>query len=277
MAGVSSFGEPAGDPAAAGGGASAPEGAGPSRSSGQLLRSILSTAAIAALIYVLVTFLVQTVRVEGASMEGTLETGNLLIASKISLRLGSPSRGDIVVFHPPDAPSRDLIKRVIGVPGDVFEVDGHWVDPAKPGSTPQTVILVKPDGHGAWQRLDEPYLPEPWVVSTNCCTSNGLAVPSPPTPMTIPSGMYELLGDNRNVSRDSRAFGLVPRGDIFAMAWLRIWPLGHFGFTGPGPSLVSGAALVPAMFLPGVARARRRRRTYARIGAPSPAAPQRAQ
>jgi hypothetical protein len=69
------------------------------------------------------------------------------------------------------------------------------------------------------------------------------------------------MGDNRNVSEDSRALGLIPRQNILARAWVRVWPAGHLGALGTGPALV--AAGVP-MF-PGLMLWRRRRRLRRRL------------
>ena len=80
--------------------------------------------------------------------------------------------------------------------------------------------------------------------------------------MTIPNGKYFVLGDNRNFSSDSRSFGWVPRKNILAKAFLRIWPLNHFGGLGSGPSLTAAPAALVAgpVAIGGLALRRRRRR-----------------
>ncbi len=70
------------------------------------------------------------------------------------------------------------------------------------------------------------------------------------------------MGDNRNVSEDSRALGLIPRANILARAWIRVWPAAHLGALGTGPALV--AAEVPVI-LPAVLLRRRRRRLKRRL------------
>jgi signal peptidase I len=195
---------------------------------GNWIRDILEVLLIALILYIVIWSALQTVRVDGTSMVGTLQDQDLLLASKISYDFGAnPSRGDIVVLQPPNDPSRDFIKRVIGLPGDTIEIDG---------SHEPTQVLIKPNGTGPWQLLKEPYLPQPWTTLDFCCRPDGTASASA-QPLNIPKDEYFVMGDNRNFSSDSRSFGLVPRKNILAKAFLRIWPLNHFGGLGAGPAL----------------------------------------
>jgi signal peptidase I len=198
------------------------------------------------------------VRVDGDSMRGTLQNQDLLLASKISYDFGgNPQRGDIVILIPPGNPSQDFIKRVIAVPGDVIEIDG--------GHNP-TQVLIKPGGKGAFQVLNEPYLPQAWTTLKYCCAPSGIAT-TEPQPLTVPSGDYFVMGDNRNFSSDSRVFGLVPRKNILAKAILRIWPLDHFGGLGAGPTVepvTSTALAIPALGIAALEAWRWRRRRLRR-------------
>src|ERR1700722_6275259 len=84
-----------------------------------------------------------------------------------------------------------------------------------------------------------------------------------PQPVTIPTGDYFVMGDNRNFSSDSRVFGLVPRKNILAKAILRIWPLDHFGGLGAGPTVepvTSPALAIPALGIAALEAWRWRRR-----------------
>ena len=222
---------------------------------------------IALVLYVAIWSALQTVRVDGESMVGTLQNNDLLLASKISYYFGDPQRGDIVVLIPPTDPTKDFIKRVIGIPGDTLEIDG--------AQTP-TALLIKPGGVGPWQRVKEPYLPEAWDTMNYCCLPGGTAS-SVAEAISIPAGEYFVMGDNRNKSSDSRSFGLVPRKNILAKAFVRVLPFAHFGL-GAGPTLVTDpsallfdtpAAAAIVLALPGGALLswRRRRRQRHRAGA----------
>jgi signal peptidase I len=188
---------------------------------------VLEVLIIAVVLYIAIWSALQTVRVDGESMVGTLQNNDLLLASKISFYFGDPQRGDIVVLIPPSDPTKDFIKRVIGIPGDTLEIDGN--------KTP-TALLIKPGGKGPWQRMAEPYLPEKWDTMNFCCLAGGTSS-STAQPLNIPAGEYFVMGDNRNKSSDSRSFGLVARKSILAKAFVRVIPFGHFTL-GAGPTLV---------------------------------------
>ncbi len=218
---------------------------------------------IAVVLYIAIWSALQTVRVDGESMVGTLQNNDLLLASKISYYFADPQRGDIVVLIPPSDPTKDFIKRVIGIPGDTIEIDG---------SKSPTALLIKPGGKGPWQRVQEPYLPETWNTMNYCCLPGGTAS-SIAEPLNIPAGKYFVMGDNRNRSSDSRSFGLVARKSILAKAFVRVLPFGHFGL-GTGPTLVPDSTalletpVAPAMVvaLPGaVLLSWRRRRGHRRL------------
>jgi signal peptidase I len=148
------------------------------------------------------TFLIQAFYIPSGSMEPTLKPGDRVLVNKLSYDLHSIHRGDIVVFKRPpseadDPTIKDLIKRVIGLPGDQIEGrDG----------------LVYING----QLLKEPYLPAGTVT-----TSLPL--------MTVPAGQYFVMGDNRGNSKDSRFIGPIAGHLIVGRAFVRVWPLSGLG------------------------------------------------
>jgi len=139
------------------------------------------------------TFLVSPFQVEGNSMVSTLEDKEYIVINKLAYFVGHPDRGDIVVFRPPNEPTKYYVKRVIGLPGDEVVIKGGNV-------------FVKKGGEGELVKLDEPYL-DP--------KNQGKTFKHPPisgdtTPVTydVPEGEYFVLGDNRQGSLDSRSFTL---------------------------------------------------------------------
>ena len=153
----------------------------------------------AALIIALVikTFLFQAFYIPSESMVPTLKVGDRVLVNKLSYKLHDVHRGDIVVFKaPPEARSDgidDLVKRVIGLPGDTVEAraDGH--------------IYIND------RLLEEPYLPK-GTLTTNL----------PPT--KVPAGHLFMMGDNRPASRDSRYFGPIKESAIIGRVFVKIWP-----------------------------------------------------
>jgi len=163
---------------------------------GGALREIVETLVLTAVIFLGVRVLVQNYKVEGFSMEPTLDDGQYLLINKVGLHFHQPQRGDIIVFEYPLDTSKSFVKRVIGVPGDTVEVRDR-----------QTIV----DG----KTLKEPYISAP---------ENGFY------PRTVvPPGDYFVMGDNRNNSSDSRAWGMLPANEVIGMAWVSYWPPSHWG------------------------------------------------
>jgi signal peptidase I len=173
------------------------------------LREALEIVFLALFIYVIIQYAVQTVHVIGNSMVHTLDDNDFIIISKLSYKLHEPQRGDIVVFLPPNEESRDFIKRIIAVPGDHFRIVGGRI----------TVNGLQ---------LEEPYLPEPWTANNT---------PFEGHEQVVPGRSYFVLGDNRNHSSDSRAFGYVKREHILGKAQIRVWPPSDIGLLNSRPIL----------------------------------------
>lgn len=158
--------------------------------------------------FVMRTFVVQTFYIPSASMEPTLQIGDRIIVSKLSVNLGTINRGDIVVFKAPPAEHcgevvTDLVKRVIGLPGDYLTSKGNTI---YVGTSPTTEVALS----------------EPWTHTEPLGTPIGN--------VHVPANTYFVMGDNHADSCDSRMWGSVPKSDIIGKVFLRIWPLSRVGF-----------------------------------------------
>jgi signal peptidase I len=159
-------------------------------------------------------YVVQTFFIPSGSMEPTLQIGDRILVDKLSYHLHAVHRGDIVVFRRPPGvmlPSdiNDLVKRVIGLPGDVISSsDGHVVIDGKV--------------------LKEPWLPA-GVVTQNIHGGIPGCLPAPDA-CKVPPGDYFVMGDNRTDSDDSRMFGPISRSLIVGRVVMRVWPLSRIGF-----------------------------------------------
>lgn len=151
--------------------------------------------------FIIITYVGQRTRVDGQSMETTLQNNDNLIVDKISYRFRDPKRFEIIVFPYQYRDNTYYIKRIIGLPGETVQViDGY----------------VYIDG----EQLDEHY-------GNELMESPGIAE----DPIILGEDEYFVLGDNRNHSSDSRdaTVGVLHRKDLLGRAWIRIWPLNKFG------------------------------------------------
>lgn len=161
------------------------------------LREMVETLFLTLLIYVLIrTFLLGNYRVEGYSMVPTLADNQFLIVSKLDYRLRQPRRGDIVVFLDPRNGDQKLIKRIVGLPGEVVEIRNGQVFVGE-------------------EALDEPYIQNQARYSES--------------PTQVPEGQFYVLGDNRSNSSDSHHWGTLPGDRIVGRAWFSYWPPESWG------------------------------------------------
>jgi len=196
---------------------------------GGLAWELLQTVVLTLAIFLGVRSVVQNFRVEGASMEPTLETGQYLLISKApyfhientplaglsflptdkqgstEFLFGGPQRGDIVVFKAPTQPDKDFIKRVIGMPGDTVLIKNG-----------QVIVNGQP--------LSEPYIHFPATYT----------YPFDGQPKQIPDGYYFVLGDNRPNSSDSHLGWNVPVDNFVGRAWVSYWPPSDWGMEPAG-------------------------------------------
>jgi signal peptidase I len=171
---------------------------------GRAIRWVLLLAVTATAVFGLRQYVIASYYIPSASMETTLHgcpgcQPDMVLVDKLSYRFRGISRRDVVVFaRPPQAPPEDkqLIKRVIGLPGDV--VSGH-------------------DGHVF---IDNKELVEPYVNPACHGTADFAAI-------RVPAGRYFVMGDNRCDSFDSRMFGTIPRSAMIGRAFAVVWPMHH--------------------------------------------------
>ena len=151
---------------------------------------IVETLVLAVVLFVGINAVSARVRVDGSSMLPTLENGEFVLVSKLSYTSGEYQRGDIIVFHFPLNPDEELVKRIIGLPGDQVVVQNEKV-------------------YVNGQQLSEDYISHAPVYTGE---------------WTVTEGHLFVLGDNRNNSNDSKDWGLLPQENVVGKAILIYWP-----------------------------------------------------
>lgn len=149
-------------------------------------------------------FVAEPFIVSGSSMVPNFQNNQYIVIDKIEYRFSKPQRYDVIVFKYPKDTTQYFIKRIIGLPGEKIKVEqGHVV----------IFNAENPDGFV----VKEPYLPNQSVTFGQDAT------------VTLGSGEYFVLGDNRLASSDSRVWGILPYDDIVGKTWIRVFPLSKFG------------------------------------------------
>ncbi|WP_223702911.1 signal peptidase I [Sutcliffiella deserti] len=160
------------------------------------------------LAFIVRTFLLSPIIVDGASMNSTLQDKERMIVVKI----GEPQRFDIVVFHAPD--KKDYIKRVIGLPGDHIEYKND-------------TLYINGISY------DEPYLDNHKATLIDApLTESFTLFDTPVKSETVPEGHIFVLGDNRRYSEDSRHIGAIPIDNIVGTTNMVYWPLNEMEIIG---------------------------------------------
>lgn len=158
--------------------------------------------ALAIVFAFLITQFIKPTLVRGESMYSTLEEGDYLIINRMAYKFGEPERGDIIVFksnlQQDDGTSKDLVKRVIGVGGDTVKIENSKV-------------------YVNGTELDEPYIDDE-ITEGNVDT-------------VVPEGTVFVLGDNRDISLDSRydQVGFINESDILGKVFVRLYPFNKIG------------------------------------------------
>ncbi len=183
------------------------------------LEENLPTALVAVLLAVGVRWFVAEPRyIPSSSMEPTLQIDDRLIVEKLSYRFRKPQRGDIIVFYPPNDPavpdsSKVYIKRVIGLPGDRLQITGGKV---YVNGQPLTETYIQEAPNYELPAGDPSKCPACFRLPASAIQKNSFRVPE---------GAYWVMGDNRNNSLDSHAWGFLPEKNIVGRAMFRYWPL----------------------------------------------------
>jgi signal peptidase I len=151
---------------------------------------ILETIILAIALYFGINAISARVRVDGFSMVPTLQDGEYILVSKLSYKTGVPARGDIIVFSLPTDQRQDLIKRVIGLPGETVNIQNGTVS-INGNILTETYIAQEPQYNGEW---------------------------------TVPDGQLFVLGDNRNNSKDSHQWRFLPMENVIGKAIIIYWP-----------------------------------------------------
>jgi signal peptidase I len=155
------------------------------------IRETVETVLLAVVLFVIINTLTARVRVDGPSMEPSYYHNNRVVVSKVSYWLGEIERGDVIVFPAPPNPEEDYIKRVIGLPGDRVRVTGGTV------------------------YVNDYPLVEPYISAPPAANMREIVVP--------PDSVF-VMGDNRNVSSDSRSWGPLKIDEIIGKAVFVYWP-----------------------------------------------------
>ncbi len=148
-------------------------------------------------------FIAEPFVVSGSSMLPNYHDKDYLIIDRLTYHNSQPQRGDVIVLKYPKDTSQFFIKRIIGLPGETVSFNqGH--------------VYIKNQQHTEGWELNESYL----RLQTDTFAG--------PQTVTLGSGEYFVLGDNRTASSDSRVWGILPENDIVGKVWLRVFPVSRY-------------------------------------------------
>ncbi len=189
----------------------------PQRGPGRIVFDYGLTALLAiALAIAVQAFVVKPYRIPTDSMANTLVPHQRVLVDRLIYRFRSVHRGDIIVFRCAELGNAVLIKRVVGLPGDLLALHNGrlYVN----GVQASDSFVDRPDG------VAEPTQPAPSLTTDDPGAPWSLA-----QPYRVPAGHYFVMGDNRTDSDDSRYWGTVPKSAIIGQAFFTYWPPGRIG------------------------------------------------
>lgn len=160
----------------------------------RFILDLLETLILSVILFLVINAISARVRVDGFSMRPTLNDGEFILVNRLSYKFTQPKRGEIIVFSSPVTPGEDLIKRVIGLPGE-------------------EVMIYEGRVYINGQLLDEPYIAADPIYSGR---------------WDIIEGYLFVLGDNRNDSSDSHSWGLVPMTNVIGKSIFIYWPFAEW-------------------------------------------------
>ena len=177
----------------------------------EIMEWIVAIAVALALIFAVKTFVGKPYTIKGDSMDPTLKDSERVMVNIIGYKIGGVKKGNVIVFHANN--TDDYVKRVIGIPGDSVEYknDTLYVN----GKKQQEPYLNYNE-----KRKQIEYI-------TGTFKTKDLPNANPKSNV-IPKGKYLVLGDNREVSKDSRSFGLIDKDQIVGKVLFRFWPCNEF-------------------------------------------------
>ncbi len=161
------------------------------------MQTILLAASIFLVIYI---FLFRPFQVSGDSMYPTFKNKEYILTNLIGLRFDDPQRGDVIVFHAPNDPDKDFIKRVMAIPGDTVYVKEGLV------------------------YVNNKEVNEDKYLNSDVKTYGGSFLKEDVS-VTVPDGDYIVMGDNRPHSSDSREWGFLPKEKIIGESLFVYWPV----------------------------------------------------
>lgn len=170
----------------------------------EFVMEILETIVFIGTLFIVVyLYILQPNQVRGASMEPTFLSGDYIFTSKVTYKMRSPERGDVIVFNSPRNPDIEYIKRIIGLPGDKIDITNSDV------------------------RVNAKLLDENYIAARTPLWENGFIKDG--EVFVVPKDMLFVMGDNRPRSSDSREFGPIPISSVIGQVFYRYFPSDKMG------------------------------------------------